>query len=87
MSDRKDFVCINKDCDFCISAEKVRTKYKNNIPPSCFECDTPLEEAKPKSTSGEDIPDALNEVKMCCKTGHVYDTFASNITDWEKNML
>ena len=63
------------------------SRYKNNIPPSCFECDTPLEEAKPKSTSGEDIPDALNEVKMCCKTGHVYDTFALNITDWEKNML
>ena len=68
MSDRKDFVCINKDCDFCFSGESqnqvgTRITYHH----LCFECDTPLEEAKPKSTSGEDILDALNEGKMCSK--------------------
>ena len=71
MNERIDFVCVNKDCDFCKSAEKVRSVYRTNIPPSCFECDAPLQEATPASTSGEDIPDASDKLKMCCKSAVV----------------
>ena len=71
MSERIDFVCVIKDCDFCKSAEKVRSKYRNNRPPYCFECDAPLQEATPASTSGEDIPDASDKLKMCCKSAVV----------------
>ena len=71
MNERIDFVCVNKDCDFCKSAEKVRSVYRKNIPPSCFECDAPLQEATPASTSGEDIPDASDKLKMCCKSAVV----------------
>ena len=68
MSERKEFVCINKDCDFCISEGTISWKYKNGKAPNCVECDAPLQENVPASTSGEAISVMLNEAKMCWKS-------------------